>query len=106
MPQAVPRKGLAIASLVLGFVSLLTAGGCGVGALLGLGLGIAALVRARRDPSVDAGRDVAWAGVVTSGLAVLTIVPAVVLIGMLNSTSALPRLGDDELPEPRSESTR
>src|SRR5262245_3654341 len=107
MPPPAPRKGLAIASLVLGFVSLLTAGGCGVGAFLGLGLGIAALARGRGDATVDPGRDVAWAGVVTSALAILTLFPAVMLLAMLNQAGALPKVGGgDELPEPRAESTR
>jgi TonB family protein len=100
------RKGLAIASLSLGFVSLLTAGGCGVGALAGLTLGMVALARARRDPYVDAGRDVAWAGIVTNGLAVLTIAPVLLLLAMLNSSGGLPKIGDDELPEPYPASTR
>jgi protein TonB len=101
------RKGLAIASLALGFVSLVTAGGCGVGALAGLTLGVVALMRARRDPYVDAGRDVAWAGIVTNGLAVLTIVPVFMLLAMLNSTGALPGIGgEEELPEPHPASRR
>jgi TonB family protein len=96
------RKGLAIASLVLGLVGLLTAGGCGILGAAGLVLGVAGLVRAGRERGVDAGRDVAWAGVVTNVVALLTIGPVFVLLTMLRSQGVLPNLGlgADELPEP------
>jgi protein TonB len=104
MPHPAPGKGLAIASLVLGYVGLLTAGGCGVGALVGFALAIAALVRTR-DPAQDAGRDVAWAGIVTNGLSLLTIGPVMMLVAMLHSAGALPRMGgEEELPEPHPSS--
>jgi hypothetical protein len=69
------RKGLAITSLTLGLVGLVTAGGCGVGAAAGLVIGVIALVRARGNPAVHGGTDVAWAGVVTNALALLTLSP-------------------------------
>lgn len=102
MPPAAPRKGLAIASLALGLVGLVTAGGCGVLGLAGLILGVAALVRAGRDPAVDGGRDVAWAGLVTSGVSLLTIIPVVFLLVALSKAGTLPDGGlvEDDLPEP------
>ena len=107
MPPPAARKGLATASLVLGFLGLLTAGGCGVGAIAGLTLGVVALTRAGRDPAVDAGRDVAWAGIVTNAAALLTIIPVAVLVATLGGSGALPRLGgDDDLPEPHHSSSR
>jgi protein TonB len=106
MPHPVPGKGLASASLVLGYVGLLTAGGCGVGALVGFALAIAALVRTR-DPAHDAGRDVAWAGIVTNGLSLLTIGPVMMLVAMLHGAGALPQIGgEEELPEPHTSSRR
>jgi protein TonB len=95
-----PGKGLAIASLGLGFVSLLTAGGCGLGALVGLTLGAVALVRARRTPGIDGGADVAWAGIVTNVLGALTLVPVLALLVTLQRMGTLPGAGGDELPEP------
>jgi TonB family protein len=106
MPHPAPGKGLASASLILGYLGLLTAGGCGVGALVGFALAIAALVRSR-DPAQDAGRDVAWAGIVTNGLSLLTIGPVMMLVAMLHSAGALPRIGgEEELPEPHASSRR
>jgi periplasmic protein TonB len=95
------RKGLAIASLALGLVGLVTLGGCGLGAVAGLVVGVMALIRARRDPTVHGGADVAWAGIVTNTLALLTIGPALLLLGILHRAGSLPRLDDaDDLPDP------
>ena len=44
------RKGLAIASLVLGVLSLPTCGLLGIGALVGIRLGIGALLKAKKAP--------------------------------------------------------
>jgi hypothetical protein len=48
MSTALPRKGLAIASLALGLAGLVTAGGCGVGALAGIAFGVVALSAPRQ----------------------------------------------------------
>jgi protein TonB len=96
-----PRKGWAIASLTIGLLGLLTAGGCGLGALLGSTLGVAALVRARRDPAVDHGTDVAWAGIVTNVLGGLTIGPLVLLFAVLSRAGIVTSpTAEDELPQP------
>lgn len=68
-----PRKGMAIASLVLGILSILTLGCLGVGALTGLILGIVALVRSNKAPSVFGGRGLAIGGIVTSGISVILV---------------------------------
>ena len=73
---AEPKKGLAIASLVLGILSLLTVGCLGIGALAGLVLGIMAVVKASREPDVFGGKGMAWAGIVTSGLGLLLLLIA------------------------------
>lgn len=52
-PTATPqRKGLAIASLVIGIVSILTCGGLLVGPLVGIVLGILALNKVKSDPAL------------------------------------------------------
>lgn len=105
MPSPAPRKGLAIASLGLGFLGLLTAGGCGVGALLGLALGAGALLR--DDPAYDSGRDAAWAGIVTNTLSLLTIGPVMILVVLLHGMGSLPGVGGEpELPEVHSPASR
>jgi hypothetical protein len=65
-PPANLRKGLAIASLVLGIVGLLTFGLFGVGAILGLTLGGIAIWKATKQPAEYGGRGMAVAGVVAN----------------------------------------
>lgn len=69
------RKGMAIASLVLGIISLPTLGVLGVGALLGITLGVFALVKAKRAPSEYGGHGLAIGGIVTSVLSLVFAVP-------------------------------
>jgi len=85
---AEPKKGLAIASLVLGILSLLTVGCLGIGALAGLVLGIVAVVKASREPHVFGGKGMAWAGIVTSGLGLL-LLPIVGIIAAIAIPSML-----------------
>ncbi|MCM2255071.1 MAG: DUF4190 domain-containing protein [Vicinamibacteria bacterium] len=70
-----PKKGLAIASLVVGILSILTLGCLGVGALTGLVLGIVALRRATGSPQQYSGKGLAIGGIVTSGLSLLLLIP-------------------------------
>ncbi len=63
------RAGLAIASLVLGVVGFCTAGVAGI---VGVILGIVALVKAANEPQVDRGRGFAIAGIVTGALSLLS----------------------------------
>lgn len=91
--SASPRRGMAIASLVLGILSLLTLGCLGVGALLGIGLGIAALVKASGDPREYGGKGMAWAGIATSALGLVLavvggIVAAIAIPSMLRARVA------------------
>lgn len=69
------KKGLAIASLVIGIVDLFTFGLLGVGAIAGITLAIVALSKARRNPYAYGGQGLAIAGLVTSILSVVIIVP-------------------------------
>jgi type IV pilus assembly protein PilA len=68
-----PRQGLAITSLVLGVLSIPTCGLLLVGAILGLVLGIVALVKAGRQPALYGGKGLAIAGIVLSGLSLLVM---------------------------------
>jgi hypothetical protein len=71
--QPAPQSnGLAIASLILGLVNFLTIGVMGIGAVAGLWTGIAALKRARRNPSLRGSEGFAVAGIALSGMSLLT----------------------------------
>jgi TonB family protein len=89
------RNGLAIAALVLGIVGLFTAGGLGLGSLVGLTLAGAALVGVSRG-----GRDVAWAALAANVFALLTIVPVGAAVVAYRASPAAFASDDDELPEP------
>jgi type II secretory pathway pseudopilin PulG len=89
-PSSSPqRKGLAIASLVVGIVSILTCGGLLVGAIVGIVLGIVAMNKAQRDPTQYAGRGLAIAGIVTSAFSfLLGILAAIAIPNLLKSQQA------------------
>jgi len=71
---------MAMASLVLGLVSLPTLGCLGIGAITGGVLGVVALVRASRQPEEYGGQTLAVIGVVASAVSIL-IAPFVVGVG-------------------------
>jgi len=81
------KKGLAIASLVIGILNFFTLGLLGVGVILGVTLAIVALNKIKQNPSVYGGKDFAIAGLVTSIVSVLIIVP----IGII-AAIAIPNL--------------
>jgi hypothetical protein len=85
---ASPSRGLAIASLLIGVVGLFTVGLFGVGAVLGLILGIVAYARASRSPDAYAGRGIAVVGIALNALAGLFAAFAVfaVLVGSRNAS--------------------
>jgi len=66
-----PRKGLAIASLVLGLIGLVTLGVAGIGAVIGLILGIIAIVKANADEETYGGKGMATAGIMLNFVSVL-----------------------------------
>ena len=87
------KQGLAIASLVIGILNFFTLGLLGLGAILGVTLAIVALSKIKQDPSVYGGKEFATAGLVTSILSVLIIVPigiiaAIAIPNLLASRSA------------------
>jgi prepilin-type processing-associated H-X9-DG protein len=83
-PSGAPSKtsGLAVASLVLGILGLLT---CGLTALVGLVLGIVALVRINKSQGQIRGQGLAIAGTVVSAVFLLLIpISAGMLLPALN----------------------
>ena len=88
-PAGHKRTGLAIASLVIGIVSILTCGGLLVGAIVGIVLGIVALNKAKKDPAQFAGSGLAIAGIVISAFSPLPgIVAAIAIPNLLKSQQA------------------
>jgi type IV pilus assembly protein PilA len=86
-----PRRGLAITSLVLGILSIPTIGLVGVGAMLGIVLGVVALVKARNAPAEYGGKGLAVTGIALSALSVLVmpfvlgIIAAIVIPSVLRA---------------------
>jgi hypothetical protein len=66
---------MAIASLVLGILSVPTFGCLIVGAVAGIVLGIVALMRANREPQTYGGKGMAIAGIATSALSFVIVIP-------------------------------
>jgi competence protein ComGC len=81
-----PTKGMAIASLVLGIISIPTLGLIFVGGLLGIILGVIALGKIKSDPAHYAGKGLAIAGIVTSSLSILIAIPGIAAIAIPNLT--------------------
>lgn len=83
------KTGLALASMVIGILSCLTCGGLlGPGAIVGLVLGIVAIVKANRQPSIYGGQGPAIAGIACSGFALVFIVPMAMAIMIPNIVAA------------------
>jgi type II secretory pathway pseudopilin PulG len=81
-PPSKPRKGLAVASLVIGLISLPTLGLLFVGAIVGLVLGIVALAKASNQPQFYGGKGLAVGGIVTSVLS-LVMIPVIGIIASI-----------------------
>jgi signal peptidase I len=75
-----PRKGLAIASLLLGVFSILTLGLLQIGAVVGLISGILAFSKAKNKPTEYGGSSMAIVGITTSVVSFYTSVFASLLI--------------------------
>lgn len=72
-PMAKLKTGFATASLVLGIVGLFTAGLVIIGSVVGIVLGIIAIIRASNSPSQYGGRGSAIAGVALNCVAILVM---------------------------------
>jgi len=70
-PQRQTRNGLAVASLVLGIISIPTLGLLGVGAVTAIVLGAIALNRIKKEPAIHGGKGMAIAGIITSAFSLL-----------------------------------
>ncbi len=70
-PRRQTRNGLAVASLVLGIISIPTLGLLGVGAIAAIVLGSIALNRIKKDPATHGGKGMAIAGIITSAVSLL-----------------------------------
>jgi hypothetical protein len=90
---------MAVASLVLGVLGLPCGGLFGLGALIGLILGIIALVKSNKDPAVYGGSGMAIGGIVTSvlGLLLLPIIAAIVIPSIMRArvSDIVPRAPGD-----------
>lgn len=82
-----PKRGLAIASLVIGLISIPTLGLFVVGGLVAVVLGIVALLKIKKDPAAYAGTGFAIGGIVAGALS-LVLIP---VIGIL-AAIAIPSL--------------
>ncbi len=82
------RKGMAIASLVLGILSLLTFGCLGIGALVGLVLGFVAAHRAGSRPAEYGGRGIAIGGIITNAIG-FVLVPVAGIVAAIAIPSLL-----------------
>jgi len=82
MNAAPPRKGLAVASLVLGILSLLTFGCLGIGALAAIALGAVALIKTSKEPQEYGGKGLAIGGIVTGGIG-LVMLPFIGIIAAI-----------------------
>jgi type IV pilus assembly protein PilA len=69
------KKGMAIASLVIGIIGFFTFGIVGLGAILGVVLGAVAMRKAQQNPHEYGGHGLATAGLVTNILSLVMIVP-------------------------------
>jgi uncharacterized protein DUF4190 len=89
-----PRRGFAIASLILGILGLPTVGLALIGAMLGIVLGVVGLVKARNAPTEYGGKGMAVAGIALSVISIvvmpffLGIIAAIAIPGFLRARVA------------------
>jgi hypothetical protein len=88
------RKGMAIASLVVGIVSILTLSCAMIGAIFGIVLGALAHSKATKEPLEYGGKRIAVAGIITSAASipiagVLGIIAAIALPNMSRARAAM-----------------
>jgi Domain of unknown function (DUF4190) len=87
-PSRAPRRGYAIASLVLGILSLPTAGLLLVGAVVAVVLGVIGLVKADREPDEYGGKGIAITGIVLAALSIV-LLPVVGIVAAIAIPSLL-----------------
>jgi type II secretory pathway pseudopilin PulG len=84
-PQRQTRNGLAVASLVLGIISIPTLGLLGVGAITAIVLGSIALNRIKKEPAIHSGKGMAIAGIITGSVSLLLIAVVGIMAAMTAS---------------------
>jgi signal peptidase I len=77
------RKGLAVASLVLGLIGLLTLGALSLPAIVGIVFGLIALNKARRNPAKYDGRGLAIGGIVAGAVAIVLGITCALMLAFL-----------------------
>jgi type IV pilus assembly protein PilA len=80
--QEGPRKGLAVAALILGIIGFFTAGILAVGAIVGIVLACLAMSRIKRDPWQYGGRGMAIGALVLNIVSLVSFVPTVIIAGI------------------------
>jgi hypothetical protein len=94
-PAANQRKGLAIASLVLGLIGLLTFGLFGVGAMIGLVLGGLAIWKATKQPAEYGGRGMAVGGLISNAVGgALAVVLGLLIVAGRSTVKPAPAPGE------------
>lgn len=78
-PDKGPKRGLAIAALVLGIIGLFSLGIVVVGAITGIVLACMAMSRAKRDPWQYGGRSMAIAALVINIVSLVSFVPVAMI---------------------------
>ncbi|HZS46449.1 MAG TPA: DUF4190 domain-containing protein [Blastocatellia bacterium] len=73
------KTGLAVTSLVLGILSVITIGFLGILSILGLILGIVALAKVKNNPMIYGGKNLALGGVITNGIGLLLGIVIVIM---------------------------
>lgn len=90
------RSGLATASLVLGILGLFSLGILMIGSLIGIILGIRAVLKAKREPHVYGGKGVAIGGIVTNSFGILSIVPVGIIAAIVIPNLMMARMSANE----------
>jgi hypothetical protein len=97
-PSGVPieqpkRQAMAIASLIIGTVGMVTCGIAGVGAIAGIILGAVALTRASKHPAIYGGKKLAIAGIIVSTISPFPCITAAIAVhNLLKSQQAADEL--------------
>ena len=90
------RSGLATASLVLGILSVFSLGILLIGSVVGIILGVRAVLKANREPFVYGGKGVAIGGIVANSFGILTIVPVALIAAIAIPNLLMARLAANE----------
>jgi type IV pilus assembly protein PilA len=90
------KKGLAVFSLVMGIINIITLGLLGVGAILGIVLSTIALMKAKGNPQKYGGKGAATAGLVLSIVSIAIIVPIGIIAAIAIPNLLASRMAADE----------